>query len=191
MINDIQTQGYIPVISSMKKLEQFLKTSLKVCILQDVHIALLGSMIDLLHQHHCLALVHIDMINGLSSDEHGTEYVIQRLKGDGIITVKARVIESAKKNHKTAILRIFLIDGKSLERGLDLVERVKPDVVEVMPAIAYTILPTLRNSIRVPIIAGGLLRHAHDIEQALKHGCDACSLSDLDLCVQMSRAHKV
>ncbi len=128
MITMLQQQTCIPVISSMKKLEQFLLTDLELCILQDVHISLLGSMIHSLHENRRKVLIHIDMINGISGDEYGTEFIIQKLKADGIISVKSRVIEATKKNHRLAILRIFLIDSKSLERGLDMIDKAKPDV---------------------------------------------------------------
>ncbi len=59
-----------------------------------------------------------------------------------------------------------------------------------MPAIAFNVLPTLRASIQVPIIAGGLIKHPEDIEQGLDLGCDAFSMSDLDLCVKKSRSKK-
>lgn len=188
MITMLQQQTCIPVISSMKKLEQFLLTDLELCILQDVHISLLGSMIQSLHEKKRKVLIHIDMINGISGDEYGTEFIIQKLKADGIISVKSRVIETTKKNHRLAILRMFLIDSKSLERGLDMIDKAKPDVVEVMPAIAFNVLPTLRASIQVPIIAGGLIKHPEDIDQGLSLGCDAFSMSDLDLCVKKSRS---
>jgi len=186
MIETIKKQVCIPVISSMKKLEQFLKTELEVCVLQDVHIAMLGSMIGVLHEQHRKALVHIDMINGISSDEYGTEFIVQKLKADGIISVKARVIEATKKNHRLAILRMFLIDSKSVERGIDTIEKAKPDMVEVMPAIAFSAIEALRLRIEVPIIAGGLIKHEVDIDQGLSLGCDAFSLSDLNLCAYKS-----
>lgn len=185
MIEIIKQQICIPVIPSMKRLEKFIASNLTVCLLQDVHIALLEHMIKTLHEHHKLALVHIDMIHGVSNDEFGAEFVCQRLRADGIISSKTRIIEATKKSKKIAIQRMFLIDSKSIERGIETINKSHPDIVEVMPAIAYKIIPTIVSHIQVPLIGGGLLKSKADIEEGLQAGCVAFTVSDLCLCETM------
>jgi glycerol uptake operon antiterminator len=186
MLDLIQKQICIPVVPTMKRLEQFLMTDLSTCVLQDIHISLLSDMILTLHKHERRALIHIDMINGVASDEYGTEYLCQKLKADGIISSKSRIIEVTKRNKKIAIQRMFLIDSKSVERGIDMLIKSKPDMVEVMPAIAYRIIPTIKERLNLPIIGGGLLKTKEDIENGLKAGCVAFTVSDLELCKEMS-----
>lgn len=48
----ISAQTIIPVITSMKGLESFLLTPLKVFILQDVHINHLKGMIETAHEYN-------------------------------------------------------------------------------------------------------------------------------------------
>jgi glycerol uptake operon antiterminator len=184
-IEIIQKQICIPVVASMKQVELFLKTDLQICVLQNIHISLLGHMISLLHEQGRKALVHIDMINGIAADEYGTEHLCQKLKCDGIITSKTRIIETTKKNKKIAIQRMFLIDSKSVERGIETIKKSNPDIVEVMPAIAYNIIPFIKEHVGMPIIGGGLLKSEKDIIQGLNVGCTAFTVSDLDLCVQI------
>ncbi len=182
MLDLIQNQLCIPVIPTMKRLEQFLMTDLSTCLLQDIHISLLSDMIATLHKHERKALVHIDMINGVASDEYGTEFLCQKLRADGIISAKSRIIEVTKRNKKIAIQRMFLIDSKSVDRGIETLLRSKPDMVEVMPGIAFRIMPTIKERLNLPIIGGGLIKTKEDIENGLKAGCVAFTVSDLDLC---------
>lgn len=185
MIDILKKQICVPVVPSMKRLEKFIETDLVVCILQDIHISLLEHMIKTLHDNNKLALVHIDMVHGISSDEHGVEFLCQRLRADGVISSKTRIIETTKKNKKIAIQRMFLIDSKSIERGIETVQKSQPDIVEVMPAIAYKIIPYIKSKISMPLIGGGLLKSKEDILQGLEAGCMAFTVSDLCLCESM------
>lgn len=185
MIDILKKQICVPVVPSMKRLEKFIETDLVVCILQDIHISLLEHMIKTLHDNNKLALVHIDMVHGISSDEHGAEFLCQRLRADGVISSKTRIIETTKKNKKIAIQRMFLIDSKSIERGIETLQKSQPDIVEVMPAIAYKIIPYIKSKINMPLIGGGLLKTKEDILQGLEAGCMAFTVSDLCLCESM------
>jgi glycerol uptake operon antiterminator len=180
----ILTQGCIPVIATMKQLERFLTSVLKVCVLQDVHVSLLGSMLEHLHAQGRIGLVHIDLIAGLTNDEAGSEFVLQKLRADGLISVKTRSIACAKRNHKLAIQRLFLIDSKSLERGLETLSKAQPDFVEILPGVAFGALAHIKTRTTIPIIAGGLLKTSADLMAAKAAGCSAMTLSDWNLCLK-------
>jgi len=140
--------------------------------------------LSLLNEKGRKGLVHIDMINGIASDEFGAEYLCQKLRSDGIISSKTRIVETTKKNNKIAIQRMFLIDSKSIERGIETLQKSQPDIVEVMPAIAYNIIPFIKQHVDIPIIGGGLIKTENDIKQSLDVGCFALTVSDLELCVR-------
>ncbi len=186
----IEQQICVPVIPSMKQLEKFIETDLLICLFQDIHISLLENMIRKIHECNKLALVHIDMIHGISVDEYGTEFLCQRLRADGIISTKTKIIETTKKNKKISVLRVFLIDSKSIERGIETILKSQPDLVEVMPAIAYRIIPYIESRISIPIIGGGLLKTIDDIREGLNAGCIAFTVSDLNLCNMIHDAQK-
>ncbi len=189
-MNELPKQAMIPVITKMKELEQFLLTDLKITILQDIHISLLKDMIDMLHEYNKIGLVHIEMIKGVSNDEFGTQYLCQHMKVDGIISSKSKIIEMAKKNHVRAIQRVFLIDSKSLERGVEMIEQSQPDIVEIMPAIAFSIFAYIKKLIQIPIWAGGLVKTAEQADQILAAGASAITISNLALCVEYNRKHR-
>ncbi len=177
-------QVCLPAISSMKDYERFLKSELEVCIIMDFHISLLEQMLKDAHALKKSVIVHLDLIKGIGLDEYGCEYVIQKMKADGIISTKPKVIECAKKHHTKAIQRIFLIDTRSLNKGLASVEVSRPDYVEVLPAIAYDILENIKKRIDVPLIAGGFIRSEDMIDEAIAHGVDLVSTSDFALALK-------
>jgi len=174
---DKSGQKIIQAISTMKEFEKFLRTEDIYAILMNIHISLVADAIRRAHEHQKKLLLHLDLIKGLSSDESGCEYACQYLQADGIISTKGKVIETAKKNHKLAILRLFLIDSKSLEKGIALCETVHPDYMEVLPGIACSIVPYIKERTNCPIMCGGLLKTSQQIEDCIKAGAFAVTIS--------------
>lgn len=172
-------QKIIPAISNEKDFERFLKSAYKWCVFLNINVSQLGILIDMSHKHNKKALVHIDLIQGISSDEYGCEYVCQKLKADGIISTKGKIVEMAKKNRKIAVLRLFLIDSKSLEKGLALCNAVSPDYMEVLPGIACSVIPYIKSRVNVPIMSGGLIKSEEDIENCFRNGAIAVTISDI------------
>jgi glycerol uptake operon antiterminator len=189
MIN-LPEQALIPVLTTMKQIEKFLDTSLKVCILQDFHFGLLKDAVRILHEQDRIGLVHIEMIQGIANDEFGTQILTQQLKVDGIISSKPKIIEMAKKTHAIAIQRVFLIDSKSLERGLASVTESKPDVMEVMPALTFQMFALIKERIDIELWAGGLIRDEETVRIILASGAKRMTVSNLDLCVKMNKSLK-
>jgi len=173
--------GIIPVISDAGSFERFLRSSRKVCFLMNVHAALAATMIRRAHAADKQVIVHLDMIAGLASDEAGCEYLCQVLKADGVISTRAKVVETALRNHCTAILRLFLIDSRSVEKGIAMANDVRPDYLEVLPAIATDILPVIRRGTSIALIGGGLLSTPEQIRRALASGLEAVSCSRSEL----------
>ena len=56
----------LPAIRNMKDLEKLTQTDYKVCVLLDMHVGHLRSIIELLKKHDIEAYIHIDLIKGLS-----------------------------------------------------------------------------------------------------------------------------
>ncbi len=183
----ISKQPVIPVITSMKGLEAFLLTPLKVFILQDVHINHLKDMVNLAHEYQREVIVHIELIQGLANDEFGAQFLIQQIHVDGVISSKPKIIEMTLKNHCLGILRLFIMDSKSIKRSLQIVESVKPDVVEFLPALIYEIFPSFIKDIQAEVWAGGLVQNETQIQAILKTGVKRITLSNLDLAVKASQ----
>ncbi|KSV59857.1 glycerol-3-phosphate responsive antiterminator [Acetivibrio ethanolgignens] len=174
-------QRIVPAVTNMKDFEKFLESSLEYCVLMNLHISLMEQMLPMAKKKGKKVLVHLELIHGLSGDEYGCEYACQRLRVDGVISTKGKVVETAKRNKKLAILRLFLIDTKSLEKGLNLCSTVQPDYMEVLPGLASSIIPGLKERVNVPMMSGGLIRSREQIEECLKNGACAVTISDMKL----------
>ncbi|XMB86647.1 glycerol-3-phosphate responsive antiterminator [Mycoplasmatota bacterium WC44] len=177
MLND----RVIPAVKSVKDLEKFLKTNYDFCILMGMHISVLKSIVERVHIVGKKCLLHIDLINGLSNDEYGAEYAIQFFGVDGLVSTKASVIRIAKKKKVISIFRIFLIDTYSLNKSIERTNELKPDFVEVLPAISHNVISTIKERINTPIVGGGLIQTKQDIDECIDHGMKAITTSNVDL----------
>ena len=165
-------------ISTMKEFEAFLEGDFPWGVLMEFHIALLQDMVRAAHAKKKKVLFHLELLRGISADEAGCEFACQRLGADGIISTRPKVVETAKKNKKLAVFRLFLIDSRSLSRGIALCRSLEPDYVELLPGIACGILPEIQKQIRMPIMCGGLLRSAEQIKACFQAGACAVTISD-------------
>ncbi len=171
----------IPAVTSIKLFEEFLKSDYETCVLMNLHLGVLQRVVEKAHEANKKCWLHIDLINGLMSNEFGAEFAIQTLKVDGVVSTKGAVVKVAKKKKVTAVYRVFLIDNHSLNRSLDRVNEIKPDYVEILPAIANKAIPRIKESIHVPIIGGGLISTKEDISECFESGMVGITTSDIKL----------
>jgi glycerol uptake operon antiterminator len=171
----------IPAITNIKDLEYFLTLDHPICVVMSIHVSMIKRVVERLKAKNKTVWLHLDLIPGLSSDEHGAQYAIQFFGIDGIVSTKTTAIKAAKKKKVTAIFRIFLIDTASMEKSLTRVDEVKPDYIEFLPALAHRILPEIRHRINVPVIGGGLIQTQSDIQECFASGMVAVTVSKTNL----------
>jgi glycerol uptake operon antiterminator len=80
-----------------------------------------------------------------------------------------------------AIQRLFLLDSSALEKSYTLLERTRPDFIEVLPGIMPHIIKEVRERSGIPIFAGGLIRSVSEVELALEAGATAVTTSNKEL----------
>ncbi|MFW5893240.1 MAG: glycerol-3-phosphate responsive antiterminator [Bacillota bacterium] len=177
-------QTVIPAISTHQDLDTFLKSDLEYGILMSFQLAQLHDLVQAMHKHGKKVLVHLDMIKGLASDPYGAIYLIQKLRVFGIISIKPKVIELCKKRGVLGILRFFLKDTLSLHQSLDILKRVEPDAVEILPAIKSDIIERIKANTGAKVLMGGLIQHASQIDDCLKNGAIAVTVSKPELWTQ-------
>lgn len=125
--------------------------------------------------------IHVDLIKGLNGDKESLRFIKKYIGPYGIVSTKNTIIKAAKKEGLATIQRVFLIDTKSFHNSLDTITQNEPDCVEIMPAIAPSIVKSYKQHFNIPIILGGLISKECQISEALKQGADAVSLSKNDL----------
>ena len=68
-----------------------------------------------------------------------------------------------------------MVDSRSVDTALDSLRSSRPDMIEVMPAIAYKTITKIKNLTSVPIIAGGLVEEKSEIFAAFNAGASGVS----------------
>lgn len=130
------------------------------------------------------AMVHIDLIAGLSAKEISVEFIARQTRADGIITTKPALVRRAKELGIFAVLRFFVIDSLALKNIENLEMQCgtsRPDFIEVLPGVMPKVLGRIAKASRIPMIAGGLITEKEDVIAALSAGAIAVSSTNQDV----------
>lgn len=120
-------------------------------------------------------MVHMDLVSGLSPKEVAVEFIKEQTEADGIISTKPSLIKKAKELSMYTVLRVFLLDSMAFESIRQQQHMIKPDFIEVLPGVMPKIIAKISHSVKVPIIAGGLITDKEDVMGALSAGAMAVS----------------
>ena len=124
-----------------------------------------------------LLLVHLDLLEGVGRDKAGIAF-LAKLGVKGLITTKPQLGKLARQEGLRVIQRMFLVDSESLRTGIRILKGFRPDAIEALPASTpASVLAELKEATDVPIMAGGLVRSADDVRQAVANGACAVSVS--------------
>lgn len=170
-------QTIIPASSNMKEFEAFLDSDYEVGVFLEIHISQLKNISILAKNAKKKMIFHVDLIQGLKSDEHATEFICQEIKPYGLISTKTSVIQKAKQKGVIAIQRVFLLDSHAIEKSIKLVNRTQPDYIEVLPGTMPWMISEIKEKLQVPILAGGLIRSMEDVENAIQAGAVSITTS--------------
>lgn len=130
------------------------------------------------------AMVHIDLIAGLSAKEISVEFIARQTRADGIITTKPALVRRAKELGIFAVLRFFVIDSLALKNIENLEMQCgtsRPNFIEVLPGVMPKVLGRIAKVSRIPMIAGGLITEKEDVIAALSAGAIAVSSTNQDV----------
>ena len=117
-----------------------------------------------------IAMVHLDLVTGLSSKEIAVDFIHKYTQADGIITTKPALIKRAKELSLYTILRLFVIDSMAYENIERQLKSARPDLIEILPALMPKVVARICNLSSTPVIAGGLVSEKEDIMELLDAG---------------------
>lgn len=167
-----------PIIAAIKDLD-----GLKKCLTCDSQIIfiLFGdicSIADIVAQVKSvgkMAMVHIDLIAGLSPKEVAVDFIKNYTEADGIISTKPALIKYASSLSLFTVLRFFMIDSMAFQNIEKQLHQVRPDVIEILPALMPRIIHKICGMVSVPVIAGGLISEKEDVITMLSSGASCIS----------------
>ena len=172
----VEDNPIIAAVKSMDDLEQCCKLEdIRVVFILFGDICSIGDIVKKIKAAGKIAMVHVDLIGGLSPREIAVEYLKNNTDADGIITTKPSLIKKAKEMSMYTVLRVFLLDSMAFENIRQQQHMIKPDFIEVLPGVMPKIIAQISHSVKVPIIAGGLITDKEDVMGALSAGAMAVS----------------
>ncbi len=170
----------IPAVSSESSFENALKTNAKTVFYLSPTIDNLAGKVEKCHAAGKRIFVHMDLAEGIGKDKLGLSFV-KKCGVDGIISTRNSIIKYSKDVGLSTVQRFFIIDSHSVDTTVDTVKITKPDMIEVMPGCVPKIIEKLKAYVTVPIIAGGLIEKAEEINAEISVGAAAVSTGRAEL----------
>ncbi|RDU24412.1 glycerol-3-phosphate responsive antiterminator [Anaerosacchariphilus polymeriproducens] len=173
-----------PVIAAVKDEE-----GLKICLESDIivvfvlfgDICSIGDITRRIKNAGKIAMVHMDLIGGLSAKEIAVDYLKNYTMADGVISTKQNIIKRAKELMMYTVLRVFLIDSMALSSIENHQNLIKADFIEVLPGVMPRVIKKICKITSKPIIAGGLISDKMDVIEALEAGAMSISTTNQEV----------
>lgn len=174
---------YYPIIASIKNMENLEKALVSPCtniFLQTGNIFNLKEISQNVKSKDKNLYINIDSIDGFSKDTWGLEYIIKNIELDGIITNKSNLIKICKYMGVFSIEKLLIHDSMDLLNGLNTLRNSRPHCVDILPGLIPSIIETVSNETKIPIIASGLISTKEDVDLALNAGALGVSSSNIN-----------
>lgn len=168
----------VPIVASVKDeagLREALKSECEIIFVLYGDLCSIGKIVNIIKANKKIAIVHIDLIEGLANREIAVKYIKENTLADGIISTKSGIIKAAKEIGLIAIQRFFVIDSIALKNFEKQVGNGYADAVEILPAVIPKIIKRIVSSHVIPIIIGGLISDKEDVMTGLESGAVAVS----------------
>lgn len=184
-VNKIEASPIIAAVKNDSELERCLKTDVEVVFTIYGDVCTIPEITKKIKAAGRIAMVHLDLVAGLTQKEISIDYIRDKTCADGIITTRANLIRHAKERGLATVLRYFVLDSMAIDNIHKLALQgysSQPDVIEILPG---TLVPKVVKRIcamsRVPVVAGGLIQDREDVMNMLDNGVIAISTSCPDV----------
>ncbi len=162
-----------PIIAAVKDdrgLEKCLESDSRVIFILYGDICNIADIVRKVKAADKLAMVHLDLINGLSAKDIAVDFIRKYTAADGIISTKPALVKHAGELGMSSVLRLFVIDSMAYENIEKQVRTARPDVIEILPAMMPKIVRKICKISQTPVIAGGLVTNKEDVMSLLQAG---------------------
>lgn len=177
----VEDSPIIAAIKNQEGLERCLQSEIKVVFILFGDICNIGEIVKRVKDAGKMAMVHADLITGLSAKEISVDYLKRNTQTDGIISTKTNLIKHAKELSLFTVFRLFLIDSMALESIHRQSNSVKPDFLEILPGVMPKVIQRITKTSNAPVIAGGLILDKEDVIEALNAGAIAISTTNQEI----------
>ena len=171
-----------PVIAAVKDYEGLRlcceREDIKVVFILFGDICSIGHIVADIKAADKIAMVHVDLITGLSSKEIAVDFLKETTLADGIISTRPNMLKRAGELSMHTILRVFALDSMAFENVAHQLSSARPDAIEILPGLMPKVIRRVCGIVRIPVIAGGLISEKEDVVAALGAGALAVSTTN-------------
>lgn len=167
-----------PVIAAVKDeagLAAALQSECETVFLLFGTVVTVPGMVARLREAGKLAVVHIDLIDGLSQREVAVDGLASVCQPDGIISTRPTLVRRARHLGLVTVQRAFILDSLALANLPAQLAVGKPDFIEILPGIMPRVITEITQSTATPVIAGGLIKYKDEVMAAMRAGAAAVS----------------
>ena len=177
VIESLLSCPIIAAVKDMEQLERVLRLDNEIIFILFGTICDISTIVARAKEKGKIVFVHVDLIAGLGAKRIAADFICNETRADGIISTQPAILKRARELGMTTVLRLFLLDSKSLENVGKQIATAEPEIVEIMPGIMPGIIKVISQQVFAPIITGGLIFQKEDVIQALSSGAVAVSTS--------------
>jgi len=181
LLEKLERFPVITAVKNEKELGEALQTESELIFVLFGDLQTLKGFVKSIQDAGKLAIIHIDLVDGLSPKETAVEFLSKTIGADGIISTKFPLLKKAKALGLITVQRFFLLDSLSLKKIHQQEDYRFIDLVEILPGCMPKIIKKVCNTVLVPVIAGGLIEEKEDVLLALKAGAAAVSSTNPDV----------
>ena len=128
-----------PVIAAVKDIDGLnaccAREEIKVVFILFGDICNIGTIVSQIKQADKVAMVHVDLITGLSGKEVAVDFIKNNTLADGIISTKPALIKRARELSLYTTLRVFVLDSMAFENIEHQMAVARPDIIEILPGV--------------------------------------------------------
>ena len=168
------------VIAAVRTDDDFdavLLSDVEMIFMLDSNILTIAFIIKKAHEAGKKIFIHVDFAEGIGKDRYGLMF-LKQCGVDGIISTRTNLIKLAREVGLFTVQRFFIVDSHSVKTTVDSLKLTNADMIEVMPCTVTKIILRLKQHVDMPVIAGGLIESAEDINAAFESGAEFVSTSN-------------
>ncbi len=173
-----------PVIAAVKNvegIERCLESDVKIVFVLFGNLCSISGIVERVKEAGKMALVHIDLVEGLSAHEVAVDYIRKNTRADGIISTRLNMINRAKELSFYTVFRIFVLDSRAYQSIEKQRKQIRADFIEILPGVMPKIIQKINKLSVQPVIAGGLITDKEDVIDALNAGAISVSTTNQDI----------
>lgn len=182
IISELSKNPVIPCTNNFDDILDSNYNNIKIVLLYDLNIFDLINIAKKNLTAKKIIILNIDTLKGLLADEYGIRFLKDYIKINIITSASPKVINCLKKLDFPVMQSMFILDTKSLKKGIELVKVGKPDLIDIRPGILYQkAAKLLKENFDIPIICSGFISNREELKKILDSGAIGITTSSHEL----------